>query len=1245
MDDSFNIVVNDYRKASQIKGDVHIGHYFVFQTNVTESSIQGRFRRLLVNENKTSNKVFPLVHNAVNLAGVTISPETPVIDNMGCIVSDRDLYRAEQDNINIFIAFPKPPKDLYLIIKHNDKFLVQRKVALRYGVCIETFPMLLAGRYEAQLSTSDRDIGVPISFTVAEYTLAPLSARLLKHELNRGEALLSFELAVESYQKPFTGELLVTLIGAEDTTDWAEEETFLAEEETFSQEALNKKLADLQDDVNVYVIYEDFESARNVLRTAIANSPDDPEYRMKLRQMLAELQFEAKSAGAEFEQLGELKTQKKSKVKLLPQSPGYYVGSLKMQGKGPFRLRLMAVDDAERVAEVVIPGSRKTERQVTLISELGQEQLFSMMPEANAIPLRGGYLSEGDFIATPLTVKEIVTQEPSIQVNANVESLVLINLDLASGNYQVQKVGNVWAGNSVPVENCGAMSTVFIGAFVDGKPFEGYTTFIKPHSFELLVDVPKTVRPRTDLMVNLSCNELKNKTIPVLVCIRDQRLTATDKPEVSLGASAKRGIENATANMDKRSFISLEEATGSQLNPPSRWRRGDEETSFALSTDDDLAGLGGDDDLSLDMDVGDDAGLSDDFLAGLGGDDDLPLEMDSPHASTTIVQVERGASSASVGRSEPPKSTPPAQPVEKQKRTDFPEVLFYDIVLLKEKKTLIIPLRDSLSTFSVETFAMVDGDWTQHQTTVVVDQPVRVELELPVAVHSEDKVRGRLYATTQSGKATISLKCEDEPVALIDGKFIDSLDIKTPIELEFYVKSGAYNATITDSVSGESDSIEKKVGEPGKFKSRIKELGLLIDGDSIILKESNILSLRVLPSVDTSFDNLINATANYSHLCCEQTAAKILAATFMYLTAKSDAQRNTAEHIILAGIAREQRMIWEGRGFRMYPSSAHVNDYYSRLAVLYLWKLMEFNKIPSISNRLRMAVEQGLSLANKVATAHRMTRIPKQIQTIEDAYVFVSAKKDRRAVLQFIEKYIDFSRKEATLKNAQQAVANRKFLAYAAACLIAFGDLRRGIRIANQVTRQINEDGRLYSTVDSVAAIALMTQLNISGITANKALLRVNEKEMTISSASELEEPIESIEVIDGVVAVEATCLHEEDWNQYAYKFPVKIGFRDKYNNKMTHFKSGARTDLVVSLPDGYRAGDLMHVALPASLSWIQGGGKVKQFSLDFEGKNELRIPLVVTSDIEGTQHFAVSVRNMFEEERATSPGLLTIKP
>jgi len=992
-----------------------------------------------------------------------------------------------------------------------------------------------SGRYSAQLSLAEHRLGTAVSFTVAEYTLAPLSARLVSHQLKRQVEQLWFELAVESYQRPFSDELLVALV----------------------------------------------------------------------------------EQGKEVAQIG-----------LLPLAPGRYGGGVKIAGDGPFRLRLMAANDAERVAEVAIPGSRKVERQVTVISELGTEKRFSMMPEAQALPLRGGYLTEGDFIATPLTVEEIVTEQRFLRVNASVESLVLVCLDLLSGSYSTQKVGDVRAGNTVTVMNDSPMSTVFVGGFVNGEPFEAYTTFVRPNPFQLVVEAPKTIRPRSDLVVRLACEGIAEKTIPVLLCVRDERLTATDKPEVSLGAAAKRGIEAATKDINEWSFIT--------------WA--DTDVKIERSLDDYLSldeldaeeSLSLDEDLSLDDELSLDSGDEYEAVSAELSLDDADLSLDLEEESPAEQRVQKPA----------PQIT--------QTRTEFPEVLFYDIVPVCAAKEVEISLSDSLGTFTIEAFAMLDGDWTQNRTSVVVDKPVRVDLEVPPAVHLDDKVVGRLRAITRSRKARVTLMCDGKPVALRDGNPIDALSIDTPVELAFYVKSGTYSATVADSSTGETDSIEVVVGEPGKFKSYAKELCLLQPGKSISLETADILSLRVLPNFNTPFDRLMTATANYAHLCCEQTAAKILAATFMYLMAQNDGQRRAAEQIILAGIARERKMIRPGLGFAMYPNDDYISDYYSPLAVRYLWKLNQLDEIPEISRPLRQAVREGLSLADQAADGHMMQRIPDGIMTIEeayaiatagkDAYVVATATEDEQAVRQFIENLIEFSGAEAILKNRQDAVADRTVLAYAAASLMTIGDLKHGITLANQVTRQFNEHGRLYSTVDSVAAIVLMIQLRLLGFVMGETRLRVNGEDMTASEAVQLTDRVESIEVLEGLAAVEVTRLREEDWNQFADNFPTKIGFRDKSGAEVQRFRAGERTELVVSLPEGYQTGDLVHVALPACLSWIQGGGKVKRFTLDFEGKNELRIPLVVTSEIEGKQHFAVCVRNMFKEERATSPGLLTVQ-
>jgi len=1338
----FKITINDQQRAEQIKDDVQIGHYFVFVKHKKATSVE-RLKRLSVKK-YFKNNVLPLVNQAVKLDGVTITPQHRDIDPIACVVTDRNLYHADQDTVRFFIAFPAPPEDLRLTINCNGEMFSERLVKLTDGVGIETVSMLPPGSYEAQLSIADRHICVPVSFTVTEDHLTPLSAQLIKHKFKEETATFLFELGVESYQMPFEGKLIVTLIE------------------------------------------QGLEVADTIPKAV---------------------------------------------------TPGYYVGRIPMSGSGPFSLRVTV--DAKRVTEVPIPGTTPQvfEDKTSVINELGEEKIFSMISEAKALPLRGGYLMEGDFFATPLIVEEIVTNERLIQVNTDVESLVLVNLDLTSGQYVIQEEGNVTAGNTITVRTDSPFCTVFVGGFVNEQAFEAYTTFIKPQTFQLSVETPKSIRPHTDLVVRLK--GLVDKTIPVLLCVRDEGIT--DKPEVSLAAAAKRSIDTATEGMDERAFSTMEELLNdssylmvtsdeddiidinSELNVHAdlaQWLldQGETDTAHSLLTESLTKGnlaekaraeemlqtisgtetthtavakkfaiplvalesvelnpeviklldekllrkhqvlplfkrdhclfvalsdptnaelvlneiqshtdmqieailvdadkfesfieralefdLSHEDEIleHLELDErekiskADSDDFSNSFVETLNEEsseeDELSnsletfsLDSDSEYeyfSGDTVPEDESGEDEFShyletfsqedevsekeqlspeeelsqyldelssgeylssdedltqyldtfsideENKTEPGKGSQ-TNAIESQ-YIEYKNVLYYKLINLNESADIVIPLGDSQGSLTVETFAMTKGEWTQTHTTVKVEQPVRIDLALPPFVCPDDKIVGHLSAITSSPKAVISLTHNGNTVALYNGNLIDALSIENQANLEFYVQPGTYIAKIEDSLTGERDSIELVVNDMGRFKLYPKALSLLFKDESIDSREV----LRLLPSIDTFFNRLITATANNTHLSCEATAAKILAATFMYLSAENDEQRSTAEQIILMGVAHERKMIRPGQGFAVYPESEEMSEFLSRSTVRYLWHLKELDEVSDISRPLRKAVRQGLSLAEQAAQAHQMQLLPEKIHSIEEAYTIASVGKNTTEVKQFIENMIDF--KTARLKKSQDTVADRTKLAYAAASLIAMGDLEPGIKLANQVTRQLNEQGRLYSTMDSVAMIALMIQLRMSGI--GEARVRVNGQEMSASEVAFAEAPIESIEVLEGIAAVEVTRVHEENWDSYADNFPVNIDFRNASDMIVEQVGAGDSIDLVVSLPAGYQTGDMVQVALPSSLSWIKGDSKVKCLTLDFEGRDKLRIPLIVTSPIEGQQHFALCVRNLYEEERVAS--------
>jgi hypothetical protein len=1166
MDCPYRVTIHDRKLAEQTKNFVKIGHYFVFAEERNpqghNQKISGRLARLLIQK---ADKVFPLADMPVALEGLTITPVPKPVSLMGCIVSDRDIYRAGQDNIRLFVACLPPCRTLNLTVEMQGVFFAARKVELTDGAGMETFSGLLPGEYSARIDMRGRPLGQSVFFTVAEDKAAPMRVRLLSHRFNKAAGNLFFALSAESYRMPFGGQIIAAV---------TEKDKTLAE------------------------------------------------------------------------------------TILQPISPGYYEGKIGIKGQGPFRLRLTAADDPERVTDIAVPWTRKTDRDVSVINELGTDVQFSMMPEPDALPIRGGWLTRGDFLPTPLIVEEVVTDTPVIHAAVAVESLVLVNLDLATGRYSVQEAGDMKSGSRIRAEVSGAMSMVFVGCFVSGRPFEGYTTFISPVRLRVSAEVPAIIGPGKNLSVKLRC-EGTDRPVPVLICVRDERLSA-DTPGTALGTSLKRCMDNATRGMAEAEIMPL------NLPDETREPLTEEKKDEVSDPEDDPLVLSG-----IETEYEDIIDLSDDLVLSLSDiaedsekiSEVIPLDESDPEPEFRTMEFNADqmytALDGIVGEKQKTeslipddKSLPDQVDTAKKDRADkhidgvFPEILFYGIISVAGTAEVIIPSGNSRGIFAVETFALTGTDWASHRTIVTAGPRVRAELDLPPAVHPDDHVVGRVRISSASGKASVCLMRDEVPVKFRAADKSDTIAdvMDTPVELEFDVVPGRYTATASDPILGESDTTEEQVGEPGRFGFYAKELLLLQKGESLSLhSDSRIRLLRVLPNLDDTYKQLATAIIRYPHHGCVQTAAKILAATFMYVSAQTQGGKAEAEQIILAEVAQVQKMLIPDRGFVLYPGENFVHEYYSPLTVRYLRTLSKLSAVSSLSPGLRQAVAEGLSLAERAAKAHGMKRIPDRIASPEDVYAAASAGKDKGEIVKFIEEFIVFSDSSASPAQKQHAAADRASLAYCAAALIATGDLRQGIAIANQVFSQFNAQGSLYSSVDSVAALVLMTQLGLSGIIGSSTHILVNGRKMTVSEAVQTEEALLSLEVQSGIAAVEITRIREEDWSDHDRGFPVKAEFRNTGGKKIRYFKAGDRADLLVSLPDGYETGDVVLVSLPACMSPIRGDGKTRRFSVAFEGRNEVRIPVVVCSEIRGRQHFALCVRNIFEEERIANPGILSL--
>ena len=1170
-----DVNITDYAKARQLESSAKIGQYFVFVDN----------EQLAVK---------PLFKNPVELDGLTINPLQQSINPISCLISDRELYRAEKDNVHLFVAAPHITTGLKLLVQRNGVSVTEKTLSLTKGVTIETLSMLLSGQYSAKLISDERQLGRTAHFTVADYTLAPFSARLQTLQLDKQADRLHFELQVDSYQQAFSGELKIALM------------------------VKDKQVA------------------------------------------------------------------RKNSIKPYRKIAGYYKNSLPLKkSAGPFHLRLTAVDNAELVTEVKIPGSDAQQREATVVSNLGQEMTFALMPEANALPLRGGYLSQCDDIKSPLRAEQITSTIRQLQTVTNIEHLVLIILNLVTGEFSIEEKGNVKADETITIENHDSLVMVFVGCFVQGQPFEAYTTFIQDAQLQLDIKAPKTIKPKQNLTIKLSCQH-GQKQQPILLSIRDQRLMA-ELPDVSLATALKEKISQLTQTIPQKfatlsHFFSLQEARQLEVDEEDylvdlnawspafvivyaekdglvlteeHWevihflREYYEEYQIAPAVRVLTKAMA----KKMGREKGNSKYLYGLFPYGPGKQACRYAGLPKPTGCVGGGSSYLATSSQTIQK-KPRKRADQNKPEtnKPETRSDFPDILYYGLINIEQEQEIIIPLGDSLTTYVIEAFALNGGDWASIKTEVVCDQPVRIDLELPIAVHPQDQVIGQLRAATPSNKARVTLLCDEKPVPLRNANSGKNVKpgalISTPTFLEFDVKPGDYYANIIDAKSKESDTIKIRVNTPGKFKYDLKTVTLLQAGQSLHREPLEAIKLRIMPNLEEKFTVLTRTTANYGHLCCEQTAAKILAAIAMYMTTSDINIKYQAEDIILAGIARENSMLCRDKGFYMYPNTTSISDYYSRLAVRYLWHLHDLVGLSGLSTNLQQAIQKGIEMADIAAKAHKMERLPRRIASMAEAYIAIRENHNTAVAEKFIFDNINFDVSPMTSKSNKDRVEHRTTLAYAAAALLMLQKYDLAIQLANEVTRQFNAQGGLYSTKDSVAAIAMLSQLQQHKLITNQSRVTVNKQELSINQAIDIgfSENIESIEVKKGIVAVEVHQIHEEDWNKLKSTFPITVSFRNKRNRTISHFQQGKQVNLIVTLPKGYKIGDLLHVSLPACLSWIQGGGKVKQFSLDFAGKNNLSIPLVVTSKIAGKQHFALCVRNMFEEERVSNPGLLVVK-
>lgn len=1282
MEDSDRFVRSDSFDNNLLQ-QIMVGQAFVFlPPNVLSHPSLAWVGRVIgsAKRNETKGAIVSLFsRHPLELFGVKIRPAALEKLSLATVTSDKTLYKAERDTINLLVLNPLTPGvNAFVDVFLNDQEFSRHCVRLgEHGEGQLVLRDLPIGDYEIFMEAQKR-----CDFTVAEYRLVPLVASVLSMATTSQERI-KVVLQMESFGVPVNGDVNVAIM------DDDRRVAFLKASCVDGKMSVNVDLqCEGQVSLQLQLVKEPLKTATVPLRGTRKEERTQTLFSPLGTEVVGSLLEDrgAKEVRGIYLSGGATRT---SPVRLeqVVSAKARIIANMKLD-----KVTIVAINPAhpQPMSRVV---DRKTSKhpeeydaEYSRASKLFNEshdyasacEIFEQRRAQHDSP--HPYYSYwvacckaklGDIDGALIELKRSLSEGwDEFEHLANDEDLSALRGHpefelLIEGGTKEIFLENVEPGQVIEVDGFSPVTILTIGAMISGKAWEGWASLLPPSDLSATVAVPDSAVPGKLVEIEVDCN----KAATVYGVIKDARLISPDTARTRLAAGIKAFVESAAEELPfgfaAKDLASIHRDLNSVITgsygafampvaaaspfAPGAW--GDPASPFALGA----------------------WGAAPSAPAGGWG---APAQ----ESMQLIFGADSSAGSAVPGFAGAVEASPANG---KTMMTSDPEVLFAGFVsVIDGKGILSAQLPDCFGEYIVECLAVNGLDWSFVESKFRAEKYPFASLTTPTFALASENARGTLHVLAASSKVRVQLRKDGKPVALTraDGSSVGADDTITGShDLAFVAHPGIYEAALIGENGIIVSQCARQVDEPGRLKRRVRSLRLLEKGQSVAITDgANISSLKVMPGIENSFNLLVEATADYSHCCCEQTAAKIVAGCAMYMLAGDDEQRKKAEAVITAGIRREKSMWLTGKGFKVYPDAPNNADSYLGVkAATYLWNLSLLedslksgfaggnnsgrNAKSEVSTDLRDAIREGLEMVADVTKAYKMQWPPQSFTGCSEAYAALKFSNNGIAekALSFVQKTVkEFPTEKKPIQRPSnvppymgQGVFSRMEKAYAAASLLKAGgasNLGKAVELADEVVSQFNEQGRLYSTCDSVAAMALMTELESAHVTGGSSEVEVNGRLMPIQDAIQLTEPVTQVRVLSGVATIGVERIVEEDWSKFSMSASIKVAL-EKDGKAVTKLVAGDRVDLAVTLQDGYVNGDLLWVCLPDCLSRMIGGGQVKMFSLDFEGESKIVVPLAATATTEGlggiaqTQSFSVCVRNMFDEERGGSPGPIPV--
>lgn len=914
--------------------------------------------------------------------------------------------------------------------------------------------------------------------------------------------------------------------------------------------------------------------------------------------------------------------------------------------KDSIRLDFYLYEDPGIVASAPIRGSKVEEREDEVVSRMGRVVAASLIPAERSQCSHGLFFSDKQQVNNaPVALASCVGEKAVLTFRKAVQRAVVVVRNLLTGEFEVKDLGKVKGNSRKSVPLAGAFSSVHVGCLDGDMAWEGNAIVALPQR-EAKVRTDAEVLPGGTLRVRLSSPW--REVTSVLVKVLDKRTRPQYEPMVAAASSIKSwlkarpwwaeagevaatiegvavgftGIPGPTGHHGISVYSGYSGASGfrgrqhgqftstigREAGPNRRWLVGG---SVLRAQGFGARGLmassprSGPDTL---YSIGHEPAVNHLFTksAPAFGDVYSASSLDMPVAAAAVDHV---YFAGEVARAAVPHT------VDREASVDL---IFCDLVRFEGSKELFIGVPDVVADLEVRAFAACGADWSEVVSSARATKPVYIEPMIPQVAHPEDGVRCRAFVVHGDGRSPVCTVKVDGRAVEFDAEERDGV-----VELSWPAVPGVHRVATVAEKGG--DAITRVIEAPGEEAVLTQELRVLARGESFdIEQDEGALSVSVVRGVEAEAKKAIHVVTSFGHLCCEQTAAQVLAAA-LAIANGDDQSREAGLKAIVLGEARLRSMYRAGAGFHYYPEYGSVNNWASAIAARRATGASALLAGLDLPGDARKAVDGLRELGRLVTACHG-----------DGA---VAGGKFERAFFGGYEPSAEDARE------AREAFAGQPHhggLMTEVAYMVARG-LRDGampateaLALANEVARAagVAMGGGMHGTCETLAYAVMMSQLAASGLlSGSRGGVVVNGKAMRVDEATGLSDVV-AVEARDNPVAIRVSRLSKIRFDEFAADLPFDVSLEGNPTE-------GARLRLVARLGGEYKAGDVLCVSLPDCVSRVVSGVKQKKFELDFAGRVEVSAELVAHGATGRPQRWHAVVRNMYDSRRIGSMGTM----